>query len=359
MNNIVSVIIPVGKNEKESSYMRTIQSLFDTTHDEIEILFMADGWVPNKNLFKNYPQVKIVSSEKNEGQRVQGNRGAEIAKGDYIFRIDSHCKMSEGWDKKLKESCREKTVLVCVIEPLIEETWKPKNGSYTFVYLTPSGEDKWWGNYPLKNKKETVQPTMCLTGCGWFCRKDYYLEHIKFDETLGKWGGIGLEVALKVEASGGELLLHKDVRCGHLFNTNSKGYPVSVVTKTRKKILERYHKFLYNRAQKFMPVPSWENVKDDYLNDWESYFMYNTDVTRQDKTEVKDAKGNVIKKVIKYYKPVPYKGKENPDIPEVGNRITKNAKIEKIKIAELVNGNWKFTTLETKNEIDMYLFENE
>lgn len=360
MNNMTSVIMPVGANEKESSYMRTINSLIETARNKIEILFLADGWQPNNNLFDIYPQVRVLPSEKNLGERITVNRGASLANGEYIFRIDAHCKMSENWDVRLKEACSERVLLVCVLDALNEKEWKELGHNYTFVYVTPSAEEKWWGNYKKKEDTSEVQETMSLTGCGWFCRTDYFKDSLWFDESFGKWGCIGPELTVKAFKSHGKMLLHKGVRCAHLFNTNPKGYPVSVVTDTRKKLLGLYHKELYTIAKRFSPVPSWENVEEDYMNNWESYFMYNTDVTKQDKVEVKDKDGKVIKKVIKYYKPVKYVGKENPDIPEIGRKVTENAVIERIKVAELENENkWKFTDYKTKQEIEMYLFENE
>lgn len=356
----VSVIIPVGRNEKESSYSRTIQSLINSSKEDIEILFLADGWKPKESLScLKLPQVRVLPSSTSLGQRVQGNKGAALARGKYILRIDAHCKMSEGWDVKLKESCSDRTVLVCIIEPLNEETWKPKSGSYSFVYMTPSGKDKWWGSYHSKDNDQEVQPTMSLTGCGWFCKRDYYSKHIIADGTLGKWGGIGPEVALKVEASGGDLLLHKGVRCGHLFNTSSGGYPVTIATQTRKALLRKYHKHLYKLAQKFSPVPTWEDVREDYLENWERYFMYETVVTRKDKMETKDASGKVIKTVLKYYKPVPYVGEENPDLPEVGARVTKDAEVERIKVAELKGDVWEYNDYTNDADIRVWLFENE
>jgi glycosyltransferase involved in cell wall biosynthesis len=360
VNDLVSVIMPVGENEKESNYMRSIQSLLDTAIGQIEILFLADGWNPSPSLFDEYSQIRLLPSKKNLGERKTVNRGAMLARGKYIFRIDAHCKMSDNWDVILKNGYGEKMLIVCTLDALCEKTWSELNHNYIFVYVNSSCEEKWWGNCHINDPCKSMQETMTLTGCGWFCDTNYFNNSLRFDESLGKWGCIGPEMSVKVFQSEGKIYVHKKVKCAHLFNSNSKGYPVSVVSETRKKILQKYHKELYELAEKFKPVPSWENVKEDYLENWEKYFMYNTDVTREDKTEIKDANGIVIKKIIKKYKPIAYKGKENPDIPEIGNKITKDAKLSLIKVAERVKeGVWKFKTYETEQEIQMWLFENE
>lgn len=355
MNNIVSVIIPVGQNEKKSSYMRTIKSLIETSKEEIEILFLADGWKPNLEDFTKH--TKVLPSTNNLGERGTVNRGVALAKGDYVLKIDAHCKMSPSWDVELKKSCGKNNLVVCTLDALKEDNWESLNHNYTYVYVNSSMEEKWWGNYHSDDKNKDVQPTMSLTGCGWFCRRKYFLSHLKYDKDLGKWGSIGPEMSAKVEKSGGEILLHKKVKCCHLFSTNPTGYPVSVVVRARKKILERYGKYLFNLSKKFKPVPTWDKIKN--LNEMENNLMYETDVVKKDEIEKKNTKGEVIEKIIKYYQPIHYKGKENPDDPEVGQKITQNAKIEKIKIAKLINEKWVFEVIEQKNQIDLWLFENE
>jgi len=359
-NNAVTVIIPVGKTETERNFLRTISSVTEAAHEDIEVLFMVDGWeLPehSRKVLSQYNNVNIYSSPTPVGQRVLGNIGAEMAKGKYIFRIDAHCKMSDAWDVKLKQACSEKSVLVCVIESLIEETWESKKNKYTFVYLTQDGRDKWWGNYHGKDDAIEVQPTMALTGCGWFLRKDYYLKDIRADESLGAWGGIGPEVALKTKHSGGTLLLHKGVSCGHVFNTNKTGYSISMQSDARKKLAKTYSQALIMLALEFKPVPTWEWLYDKKTKE---NAMYETQLVRQDKSELKDSDGKVIKKIIKVYKPIDYKGEKSPDIPEVGREATKNAKLDKIKIAKLnSDGKWEYSIIEGEDNVAMWLFENE
>ena len=118
MNSFTSIIIPVGKNEKKFHYIKTIEALIETAQEPIEILFLADGWNPNIRLLNKYSQVKVVPSKKNLGERQTVNRGAKIAKGDYILKIDAHCDMSKDWDIKLKKACSNKTLLVCTLDAL-------------------------------------------------------------------------------------------------------------------------------------------------------------------------------------------------------------------------------------------------
>ena len=362
---MISVLIPTGSSEKPQWIYNTVESVTQTAKEDIEVLVLLDGWenrnkiVEIRQLLKPFKNVRILPSSDNKGERGTVNRGAAAARGKFIIKLDAHCSLSAGWDVALKEQCCEKYLLVCTLDALNAETWIPLGHRYERVYITPSGEEKWWPNHlDHLDAASTIVPSMSLTGCGWFCRRDYFLEHLRYDETLGKWGCIGPEMSAKVEKSGGAIFIHRGVRCGHVFSTNPRGYPVSEVVRTRKAVLSKYSAAIWALAQRFSNIPGWKHVLDDYPTNWEAYFMYETTIDRKETTETRDSSGNVIKKVIKYYQPVPYKGAENPDDPEVGKRLTQDAPVVQIRIADWGVQGWHYTTLNKKEDIELWLFEN-
>jgi glycosyltransferase involved in cell wall biosynthesis len=352
--SLITVIIPTGKNEKLKNINKTIECVIDSASTEIEVLILADGWVP-EGIDK---RAKISSSSVNLGERGTTNRGFKEASGDYILRIDAHCDMSDDWDETLLKQYKENTISLCCLDALKEDTWASLGHNYTFVYVTPSCDEKWWGYYKEDNGL-ICEPSMSLTGCGWFCSKQFFLDHLQFDEDLSKWGCIGPELTAKIERANSFIMINKNVTCLHLFNTNPSGYSVKEVSRTRNQVLSRYAGFLYAAAKRFN-APGWEHITEDYILNYEKNFMFKTDVSKKENIEVKDTNGKVVKKIIKEYEPVPYEGSENPDIQEVGLRIATDACIKRIKIAELrKDDTWKFAVLDSKNEIDMWLFENE
>jgi len=371
----VSVIIPTGANEKLENINRTVESVISNAHSEVEILILADGWVPEGV----YKRAKVSLSDTNLGERKTVNRGFKEARGDYVLRIDSHCSMSKGWDKILLNQYKEDTISLCIIDAIDELTWGSLKHNYSFVYVNPSCEEKWWGEYeqnkklftePLTSLKELLtkpivslkelfmRPSMSLTGCGWFCSKKFFLDKLQFDEDLSKWGCIGPEMTAKIERAGSSIILNKNVRCGHLFNTAAGGYSSSEVLRTRLEILSRYSKYLYKAAKKFN-APGWENITEDYILNYDKNFVYETDITRKEKSKTLDEDGNIVKKVTKIFEPVFYKGSENPDVPEVGLKITKDSKLQKIEIATLVNEDYKYETIEGKKEVERWILEND
>jgi glycosyltransferase involved in cell wall biosynthesis len=351
----ISVIIPTGENEKVKNINRTIESLLENASTEVEIIILADGWSQKEGIDD---RAKISPSKENYGERITVNRGVEEAIGDYVLRIDSHCSMSENWDKILLEQYKEETISLCSLDALDEESWSPLSHKYDFVYIDTSCEEKWWPNYK-EDKSLSCEPSMSLTGCGWFCNRQFFLDELKFDESLSKWGCIGPEITVKIEKINSSIILNKNVVCAHVFSTKEGGYPVHEAMMTRVSILKEYSKYLYRAAKRFN-APGWENVDEKYIKEYEELFVYESDVNRKDEVETKDEDGNLIKKIIKIYYPVKYKGVENPDIPEVGQRVTIGAKLKKIKIATLNDhGDFDYETIEDEHEVKKWSFEND
>ncbi|GAH22304.1 unnamed protein product, partial [marine sediment metagenome] len=203
-----------------------------TATGKVEIIIVLDGWT--KDVVRDERVIVLKKSEP-VGRRVAINEAARIAKGKYLFHLDAHCTMSEGWDTKLKCACTGRTVVTCLVKPL-DENWKyKKRGGYSFVSLSPKLEVKWWSGYKLAKDCKVAEETMAFTGCAWMIQKDYFWELGGCDESLGSYGHTGSEWSLKVwlhKEFPGRLLIRVDVICGHLFgtNTDNKRYQVNMAS---------------------------------------------------------------------------------------------------------------------------------
>jgi len=89
---LVSIIIPIYKVEKYIT--ATIQSVIDQTYDNIELILVDDG-TPDKSaeiaeetLSKNQFLYQIIHQE-NAGLGMARNAGLDVAKGDWVFFLDS------------------------------------------------------------------------------------------------------------------------------------------------------------------------------------------------------------------------------------------------------------------------------
>lgn len=355
---MISVIIPAGPNEKINNISRTIGSLRLNASGAIEIVLICDGWTPTEDLDTDI----LYSFPSNLGERATLNKGVDLCNGEYILRLDAHCSMSRNWDKELVKFCEDKTICVSRLDAISEETWESRRHDYRFVYLNKSFEEKWWGGY-REQKELEAEPTLTFTGCGWLCKKTFYQEHLRADETLTLWGSIGPEMSLRAFLAKGKVILCKNVICGHVFTTNPNGYPVQPIIDTKLKLLNKYANDVYDMVQCFSNVPSWHGItKDDYLENYERYVMDSykeVNLERVTEKTVTNGEGEVIKKVKIYHEPMKYSGNEDTSDQAVTNKLTANQPIKYLKVLEKVSGNWETTNIEDKDAVALYLFDND
>lgn len=94
-NSIVSVIVPVYNVELYIE--ECINSVLSQTYDTIEIIVIDDCGIDNsilyvQNLISSYrgeKSIQIVTHDHNRGLSASRNTGLAVAKGDYVFFLDS------------------------------------------------------------------------------------------------------------------------------------------------------------------------------------------------------------------------------------------------------------------------------
>ena len=302
---MVTVIIAT---RNEPLLNKTIEWLYDSAGGEIEVIVSLDE-----------PQdvderAVVIKNDKPVGRRVGINKAARIAKGEYLFILDAHCKMSKDWDLKMIESCPDKGMVVSSIQDMFEDgTLRP--GMYQQVYMNSGYEEKWWDRKPKHYEEEM----MCLTGCSWLIPTKYYWECGGYDESLGEYGWDGPEWACKVWLGfNGKVILRSDVICGHVFGTNDGGraYPCNTIG---------YKKYLEYMAEKYKDKVQWLRDKFGPLPDEKVRVKetktFTTTINKVDTVETKNLKGEVIKIVKKHYFPfhVTHDGSKSPEQVESEN----------------------------------------
>ena len=280
---MVSVLITA---RNESQLNRTIESLYETAEAGIEVIVSLDEpqEVDSRAI--------AIHHTSPVGRRIGTNEAAKLASGEHLFILDAHCKMSNGWDVKMAESCPEKGIVVSCIQDMHKDTWELRPGLYNHVYLSRGYEEKWWSRRPFKVTEEM----MCFTGCSWMIPKEYYWKCNGYDESLGFYGWDGPEWACKtwMGDNPGKVMLRSDVICGHVFGTNEHnklyrshgiGYP-----NYKKYMEELYSDKIEAFREKFSPVPD------------EKERNITTVVQKVDTVEAKQG-DNTIKIVKRHYKP--------------------------------------------------------
>jgi len=216
MSELVSVII---SDLFEQHLPETLDNLQETADGPIEIIVKTD--------------------DDSKGMRHYLNVAADEAKGRFLFKIDGHCIMSDHWDTLMKAACQPNDMIVACIREIDEKTWTVRDKGFDFVTINSDLSVIKSSNFN-GNGKSDVQETMASIGCAWMIQKNRFNELGQNWVELGRYGNLGVEWALKVWLSGGRVLVHKKVICGHLFRKQFGVVGPNVMLNARKELGRRF-----------------------------------------------------------------------------------------------------------------------
>lgn len=119
MNDLVSVIVPIYNAEKTIN--RCIDSIISQDYRNIEIILIDDGSKDNSyNICMSYGDKRIqVIHQENKGVSFTRNVGINLAKGKYIFFIDSDDFINKNYFSSFLDLMDDENILgLCPIEGL-------------------------------------------------------------------------------------------------------------------------------------------------------------------------------------------------------------------------------------------------
>jgi glycosyltransferase involved in cell wall biosynthesis len=337
---MISVLIPTIN---DPYLFRTIESVRNNAREKVEFIVINDG---GKSFELNCKDVKIIVNPTQRGRRVAINDAARMARGEYLFILDSHCSMSKDWDVKMKESVKDNNLVYCVIRDMKPDSWEYIPGDYLLVYMNKEYTEKWWTKKTLA-QCDIEEESMCITGCAWMVTKRRYWQLNGYDENLGMYGWDGPEWSLKIQLSkpAGKVILRTDVICGHIFGTNNKNslYPCKMINQSKyiDYMTNKWGRKINALVEHFMPVPGWHGKEP------EMHVKEGTgrEVKLESKREIstRNEQDVIIKKVIEFYEyiyrddgrgptPKEIKAKHEKDMKKVREEVweLKNNKLQKV-----------------------------
>ncbi len=212
---MLSIVIP---SRMEIYLQNTIDNIFDNAHGDIEVIVTLDGYWPNPAI-KEDKRLTLIHFTEPIGQRQSVNRMVDIARGEYVMKLDAHCALNKGFDVILTKNCPDNWTVVPRKYDLDVETWTKRDYSKCdYMMLTPL--DAEGGPLRAKKSKERkldriIDSTMACQGSCFLMTKERYYELDGLNEENGSFGWLGCEIACKSWLSGGKLKVNKAAWYAH------------------------------------------------------------------------------------------------------------------------------------------------
>jgi glycosyltransferase involved in cell wall biosynthesis len=175
----------------------------------VEIIVVLDGkWAEVKNADI------VIFNEQRIGMRDSINRGVEASNGEYIMKIDAHCMVGQGWDKKLLTDIQDNWVVVPRRYKLDIDKWEViDEPPIDYEKMTITAEKitgVYWTNRRLQRADIMIDETMTMQGsCYLMSRKHWNWLGGLQSEGYGSLMQEATEICLKTWLGGGRVMVNK------------------------------------------------------------------------------------------------------------------------------------------------------
>lgn len=333
----LSILIP-ARNEMFLS--RTIEDILKNIEADTEVIAVLDGKWADPPIPQN-DRVNVIYLPKSIGQRAATNLACKLSKAKYVMKLDAHCALDKGFDRKMIEAFKEtgdNVTMVPIMRNLWAFDWKcyhcgwkkyqgptpqkceqcgktdrlrrkiiwigknnPQSTSFCFDSTPHFQYFEDWKHRPKyeQDKKEKgITETMSLQGSCWMLTREKYWELNISDENFGSWGSQGIEVACKTWLSGGQVLVNHKTWYAHMFRTQGGdfGFPYPISGKDQKQAQSFARNLFFNNnwdkqiyplswlLEKFWPVKGW--TEEDLQKLKENKYEFKEDLPHTNTAEI-------------------------------------------------------------------------
>ena len=211
----------------------------------------------------------------------------------YLFKLDSHCMLGEGFDEILQQPMEDNWVVIPRFYVLDAENWKwQDNRYYDYFYLPCPLTDKkqfrfqaggHWKERTQEKKDILLDENMKLHGSAFFLNKKFFLESLgELDSIFDNSSGEDIEISLKTWLGpwNGKLMVNKNTWYAHMHKGGQRprGYYMgnTQIKNTYDHIAKYWMNNFWNKRkhdlewliEKFYPIPTWPSNWQELWNDW-------------------------------------------------------------------------------------------
>lgn len=201
--NMLSIIVPA----RDEPYLnKTVEELLANAAGDVEIVVVFDGWGGELPADK---RIKKVYFKPAVGIREAIRAGVQKSRGEYIMKIDAHCRIGEGYDEILKADCADNWIVTPTQYGLDAEDWERKQTPCDAMYLlypyitngTRVLTYRPWQNRTMDRRNFLIDEDMGMPGsCYLMTRKHWNrIDGLSKHPGYGTWKGEPEELTLKTQ----------------------------------------------------------------------------------------------------------------------------------------------------------------
>ncbi|XP_002070519.4 putative polypeptide N-acetylgalactosaminyltransferase 13 [Drosophila willistoni] len=234
----VSIVISYH-NEARSMLLRTVISLVSRTpEDYFHELILIDDFSEDVNLLKELellmhemfagrrrsPTLIFLRNSQRMGLIWSRNKGVSEASGHYLFFLDSHCEVNDGWLEPLLDrlALNPTRAVSPLVDPIDPSTFGYQQADNELL----KGGFDWslhfhWVPRQLAKGELPQQAYSSPTFAGGILMisREWLLKLQGFNPHLKIWGGESIELAIKLWLCGGQIEIVPCSRIGHIYRS--------------------------------------------------------------------------------------------------------------------------------------------
>jgi glycosyltransferase involved in cell wall biosynthesis len=186
----------------------------------VEIIFVDDASEPPASTILDKmenPRIKIIRNDERQGLIRAKTLGANASQGDILVFLDAHVRTYPGWLEPMIRltSANYKRVVVPMIPVLNGTTWEQVKDYVGVKLIFDWKMDFIW----YVDSEDDYVPIM--SGGLLAITRKWFDETGQYDPDMLQWGGENIEQSVKIWLCGGEIVVARDSRVGHVFREES------------------------------------------------------------------------------------------------------------------------------------------